>query len=124
MKLLLDTHALLWWQGGSRRLTAAARKGITDASVVFVSAVSAWEIAIKTALGKLRLPGPLAEAMDANGFTELPIRFTHATVLGTLPAHHSDPFDRMLLAQAMVEDLILVTHDQQLRPYNVPTLWT
>ena len=83
-----------------------------------MSAASAWEVAIKIALGKLRIPGPFAAAVEASRFGELAITFRHAALAGALPAHHSDPFDRMLVAQAMSENLTLVTHDRAFSPYG------
>lgn len=101
-----------------------ARKAIADSDGAFVSAASAWEVAIKIALGKLRIPGPFAAAVEASRFGELAISFRHATLAGALPAHHSDPFDRMLVAQAMSENLTLVTHDRAFSPYGVAVIWT
>ena len=100
-----------------------ARKAIADSDVAFVSAASAWEVAIKIALGKLRIPGPFATAVEASKFGELPFTFRHAALAGALPAHHSDPFDRMLVAQAMSENLTLVTHDRAFSPYGVDVIW-
>ncbi len=122
MNLLLDTYVLLWWVEGSARLPAQARDAVAAASVVFVSAASLWEAIIKERLGKLRLPGPLTEAVASSGFTELPIRFRHAAELAALPHHHSDPFDRMLVAQARVERLRLATRDRALSQYEVELL--
>ncbi len=122
--LLLDTHVFLWWQANDRRLQQGARDAIASAPTVFVSAASAWEAAIKSALGRLRLPVPLGEGVDAAGFLRLPILFEHAEAAAGLPPHHADPFDRMLLAQARLEGLTLVSHDGLLRPYGVPILWT
>lgn len=89
-----------------------------------MSAASAWEVAIKIALGRLRIPGPFAQAVEASRFGELAISFRHAALAGALPAHHSDPFDRMLVAQAMSENLTLVTHDRAFSPYGVAVIWT
>lgn len=123
MKLLLDTHAVLWWQIEDPRLSTNARRAIARADLVFVSAVSAWEVAIKTALGRLRLDEPFAVNVAADDFTELPVTFVHAARLNGLPAHHADPFDRMLVAQAMVEGATLVTRDSALGAYGVQVLW-
>jgi len=90
---------------------------------VYVSAASAWEAAIKLALGRLRLQDPFASLVEGSGFQELPITFSHAEQLLALPRHHADPFDRMLVAQAQVESLTLVTHDDQLTPYQVSIAW-
>lgn len=124
MRLLLDTHVFLWWCENSRHLQKTTRLAIQEADDVFVSAASAWEVALKVALGKLRIPGPFAAAVAASSFDELPISFAHAAAVSSLPVHHTDPFDRMLAAQARVESLTLVTHDPQLRAYAVPILWT
>ena len=123
MKLLLDTHAVLWWQTDDRRLPKAARSAIATADVVWVSAASGWEVAIKTALGRLRINEPFAVTVAADDFTELPVTFAHAARLGLLPSHHTDPFDRLLVAQALVEGATLVTKDQALGAYGVPVLW-
>jgi PIN domain nuclease of toxin-antitoxin system len=91
--------------------------------MVFVSAASAWEIAIKSALGRVRLPRPFSEGVEESGFVELPIAFSHADAVELLPPHHSDPFDRMLIAQAKVERLVLVTHDRNFEMYGHPIVW-
>ena len=122
MKLLLDTHVVLWWQGSDRRLDRAARRMISNAAEIWVSAVSAWEVAIKTGIGKLRTPGPFEAAVEASGFRQLPITFRHAAQAGELPLHHRDPFDRMLIAQSQVERLTLVTHDDVFSSYPVTVL--
>lgn len=122
--LLLDTHVFLWWRADDRRLRPAARKAIAEAPLVFVSAASAWEVAIKAALGRLALPAPFHEGVAGSGFDELPITIAHAEAAGRLPAHHADPFDRMLVAQAQLERLVLVTHDRAFAPYGVDALWT
>jgi PIN domain nuclease of toxin-antitoxin system len=118
-RLLLDTHILLWWLGDHPRLSSSARKVITEAEFVYVSAVSAWELAIKAAIGKLKAPDDLEAQMEANRFLPLPITVGHAIAAGKLPRHHADPFDRMLVAQASVESLTLLTSDEQMTPYNV-----
>ena len=123
MRLLLDTHALLWWRQNSRRLGRAGREAIARAPVVYVSAASAWEVAIKIAIGRLRIDGPFeGHVLDA-GFEPLPITFAHAAEVARLPAHHADPFDRMLVAQARLEGLTLVTHDRTFASYDVETLF-
>ena len=126
MNLLLDTHAFLWWLSDDSGLSAEARQAIADpAAIVQVSAASLWEISIKRALGKLEVESPdLAAEISANGFVELPITGRHALDAGSLPRHHDDPFDRMLVAQALAEDLILVTRDPAVEPYGVRTLAT
>lgn len=123
MRLLLDTHALLWWLGAIPRLGPVARAAISSpASEVFVSAVSAGEIAIKKARGKLEAPDDLSGQIDAHGFTELTLTVRHGLAVAELPAHHGDPFDRFLLAQARVEGLTLVTVDRWMTAYEVPIL--
>ena len=122
--LLLDTHVFLWWRADDRRLKQAARKAIAEAPLVYVSAASAWEAAIKATLGRLTLPAPFLEGVSASGFDELPITIAHAEAAGGLPPHHADPFDRMLTAQASLERLVLVTHDRAFQPYGVKLLWT
>jgi PIN domain nuclease of toxin-antitoxin system len=124
VRLLLDTHVVLWWQRDDRRLKRAARQAIATADIVWVSSVSGWEIAIKTALGRLRLDEPLPALLRADDFTELPMTLGHAVRLEALPPHHSDPFDRMLAAQALCEKATLVTTDRAFAPYGVTTLWT
>jgi PIN domain nuclease of toxin-antitoxin system len=122
--LLLDSHALLWWRGEHRRLSPQVHEAIEDGSVpVFFSSASVWEIAIKRAQGKLNVPHGLLESMEQRGFTELPVRSRHAIVAGALPAHHSDPFDRMIVAQAQSEGLTVVTRDPRIAAYDVPVLW-
>lgn len=124
MTLLLDTHVVLWWQRDDRRLNRAARTAIARADLVWVSAASGWEVAIKSALGRLRLDEPFSAFVAADDFTELPVTLAHTAHLQRLPAHHSDPFDRVLVAQALVERATLVSHDRALEPYGVPMLWT
>ena len=123
MKLLLDTHAFLWWRANDRRLGRHARAAIGQADVVFVSAASAWEAAIKLALGRLAYPDSIEAGVEASGFTKLPITLAHAERAGRLPPHHADPFDRMLIAQAQAEELTLVTGDPKIRLYEVDLLW-
>lgn len=122
-RLLLDTQVWLWWQADDRRLTKAARSAIAHAADVYVSVVSAWEMAIKSALGKLEAPEDVAQAVEDGGFRELPVHFRHVAAVRELPAHHRDPFDRLLLAQALVDGLTLVTADSALPPYGVAHLW-
>lgn len=120
MRLLLDTHVLLWWLTDDRRLGAQARALIANAdNSVYVSAASAWEISIKRALGKLRAPPGLDGTVEEAGFEKLAIGFQHAERAGALPSLHSDPFDRMLIAQALLEDLVLVTADKSFAEYGV-----
>lgn len=121
MRLLLDSHVFLWWLADDGRLSAAARAAIVDSrSIVHISAATIWELAIKAALGRLDTGGAdLAEEIAANGFFELPISSRHAAAAGALPRHHDDPFDRMLIAQARTEELVLVTRDRAFRAYEV-----
>jgi len=118
VNLLLDTHVLIWWDDG-RRIAAEARRAIEQADTVYVSAASAWEVAIKTGLGRLRPTRTVEQAASESGFLELPITFRHAQRVTALPPHHRDPFDRMLVAQAAVEELILVTRDPIFARYVV-----
>ena len=122
MRLLLDTHVVLWWRQKSRRLNARVIETIATASDVYVSAASVWEVAIKTALGRLSMDDSFESHVVAAGFEPLAITFTHAAEVGALPALHADPFDRMLVAQARVEGLTLVTHDLSLARYEVRTI--
>jgi PIN domain nuclease of toxin-antitoxin system len=124
MKLLLDTHAILWWQRDDARLNLAARRAIATADIVWVSAVSGWEVAIKCALGRLRLDEPFPALLAADDFTELPLSLAHADRLSGLPAHHNDPFDRILVAQALTEHAMLITHDRAFEPYGARVIWT
>lgn len=121
--LLLDTHVFLWWRGEPAKLVPAARSAIAEAPIVFVSAASAWEASIKESLGKLKLPESFAAGVVDSAFQRLPITFAHAEAVAALPPHHRDPFDRMLVAQARVEGLALVTHDPRMKPYPVEILW-
>ncbi|HEY5419009.1 MAG TPA: type II toxin-antitoxin system VapC family toxin [Gemmatimonadaceae bacterium] len=122
MRLLLDTHVFLWWRAG-REMRAEAMDAIRTADDVFVSAASAWEVSIKAAIGKLRLTASFADGVAQSGFVPLPINLHHAAVAGELPPHHRDPFDRMLLAQARLERLTLISHDRRLEPYGSAIIW-
>jgi PIN domain nuclease of toxin-antitoxin system len=122
MRLLLDTHVVLWWSERSRRLSSATRRLIAETDEVFVSAASEWEVSIKVALGKLKVPGPLMEVVSSSGFGALPITFAHADAVRRLPQVHTDPFDRMLVAQAVVEGLHIVSGDRVLAGYAVELL--
>jgi PIN domain nuclease of toxin-antitoxin system len=125
LRLLLDTHAVLWALGAPAELPAGIRTAIEDpASVVFVSAASAWEMAIKQARGKLRYPAAeMSTAFGRASLLELPVTIRHAEAAANLPPHHRDPFDRMLVAQAQVEGLSLVSRDPAVRQYQVTVLW-
>jgi PIN domain nuclease of toxin-antitoxin system len=124
MNLLLDTHVLLWWHDDNERLQAPVRKLIAHAGVVRVSAASAWELSIKHALGRLKLSDSIGTLIERGGFEELPITVAHTEQVAALPHHHADPFGRMLVAQAQLEGLTLVTHDRQLQAYQVTIAWT
>jgi PIN domain nuclease of toxin-antitoxin system len=116
---LLDTHILLWWLAKDRALSAPASRIIRDGSNrVVVSAASAWEIAIKQALGKLSAPTSLEAAIEESDLETLPISVRHAVTAGALPKYHADPFDRMLVAQAQMEGMALLTHDHRLLAYG------
>jgi PIN domain nuclease of toxin-antitoxin system len=126
-RLLLDTHALLWFVASDAALSPSARALIEKADEVFVSVASAWEVAIKVGLGKLAVDAPSAEAffeeqMRINGFAYLPIAPAHVFRAAALPQHHRDPFDRLLIAQALTEGLSFVTRES-FAPYGVVTVW-
>jgi PIN domain nuclease of toxin-antitoxin system len=119
MRLLLDTHILLWSVAGSAQLKSTARSLIQSADTVYVSAASVWEIAIKSGLGKLDAdPDEIVAAIGDSGFEELPIRAVHTAGVARLPNHHADPFDRLLIAQALHEPLHFVTADRVLTAYG------
>lgn len=122
-RLLLDTHVFLWWLADAPDLAEAARRAIGDErNAVYVSAATGWEIAIKRAAGKLRAPENLDALVEEGGFTHLPITFFHGEQAGALPMHHRDPFDRMLVAQAQAEGLVIVTRDKHIPMYGIRTL--
>ena len=121
-RLLLDTEAFIWWDANDRRLGIRARAVIQDAAEVYVSAASAWEIAIKVALGKLRTTRRPSRALADSAFRELPVRFQHTEALSELPSYHADPFDRLILAVAQAEGLTIVTSDRQFDKYGLPLL--
>lgn len=119
MRLLLDTHIFYWSFYERGRLSRKALKLIAGAEAIFVSSASIWEIAIKVRLGKIKAdPLELIEQIEASGFQELPVFSRHAALVADLPMHHTDPFDRLLIAQALSEPLHLVTVDAQLKPYS------
>ena len=123
MRLLLDTHAFLWWLNDDAKLGAGAKAAIADPrSVVHVSAASAWEIAVKRASGKLDAPGDIRNWISDSGFSALPIEVEHAIASAELPKHHNDPFDRLLVAQARIENLALIAHDGEIGKYGVAIL--
>jgi PIN domain nuclease of toxin-antitoxin system len=124
MNYLLDTHTFLWSLAAPEKLGHEARRILENPeTMVFVSAVSAVEIAIKRSLGKLTAQDNLGEQISARGFQELPLRFSHGEALSSLPRHHDDPFDRMLIAQALVERLQILSCDEKLRAYPVRIIW-
>jgi PIN domain nuclease of toxin-antitoxin system len=119
MRLLLDTHLIYWSYYESRRLPTAARKLMLESEQVFVSSASIWEIAIKSRLGKIKAnPRRIVEHIEAAGFYELPVLMRHAVNVADMPMHHADPFDRLLIAQAMSEPLHLITVDSSLKSYS------
>jgi PIN domain nuclease of toxin-antitoxin system len=123
MTFLLDTRVLLWWLENPRQLSRQAKKVIEDGrNHIYVSAAVAWEIAIKKSLGKLETPDDLDKMIDANRFRPLPVTIAHALGVLALPDHHRDPFDRILIAQALHEGLRLVTRDQEIAKYPVPQI--
>lgn len=128
MRLLLDTHTLLWWLAGDQALSDAAREAIADPdNEVFVSTASAWEIATKYQLGRLSgaalITADIAGAVASQGFTELPISIRDGQAAGGLPAIHKDPFDRMLIAQAVTAGMVIVSNEAMFNAYAVPRLW-
>jgi PIN domain nuclease of toxin-antitoxin system len=128
VRLLLDTHAFLWWVTDDDRLSERAGELIADgANDVYFSAASAWEIAIKAGLGRIRLPDEAwtftPDQLERNAFQALPVHVAHAVAVITLPDVHRDPFDRMLVAQAITEGLTIVSADPELARYAVPVVW-
>ena len=128
MKVLLDTHVFLWWITDDPRLSPRAREIIANgANVLFLSAASGWEIAIKTKLGRLRLPDKperfILKQLESNAIEVLPVQMSHALHVYALPDHHRDPFDRLLIAQAQLEKLPILTADPQISRYEVETIW-
>ncbi|WP_298904267.1 type II toxin-antitoxin system VapC family toxin [uncultured Nostoc sp.] len=128
MRALLDTHAFIWWVTDDSQLSANAHNVIADSgNILFLSVVSAWEIVIKNKLGKLTLPEPVEQYIPSrlaiNRFESLPIQMSHVLQVASLPSIHRDPFDRILIAQSQVENLPIVTIDQQITQYLVQTIW-
>lgn len=119
MRLLLDSHAVLWAAGVSSQIGRRCLNIIRESASVYYSAATLWELGIKRAKGRLHYPDPMVSDLIANGFAELPITVAHAERAAALPLHHQDPFDRMLVAQAQVELLTLVTTDHRLHSYDV-----
>jgi len=126
VKLLLDSHAFLWWLTENPKLSAEARQAVADpTATVYVSAATIWELSIKAALGRLDLGGAdLVEEIAGNEFVELPMSARHSLAAAYLPRHHGDPFDRMLIAQAQLEGLTVVSRDAALRAYGISILPT
>jgi len=124
LKLLLDTHVIVWWVRDDGRLGRQARRAIAEAGVVWVSAASGWELALKIAKGRLRVVESLRVTIEADRFTERQLALQHAEELERLPVHHGDPHDRILIAQARVEGATIVTHDRAFEKYGVPVIWT
>ena len=122
MRLLLDTHVLLWWLQGAPLAEEAAEKIADTSNDVIVSAATVWELSIKRQLGKVDMPPDLVEQCRSEGFALLAMDARHADRAGSLPLHHTDPFDRMLVAQAEIDTLILVTRDRALAAYGVHLL--
>jgi PIN domain nuclease of toxin-antitoxin system len=119
MRLLLDTHVFLWAVTANRRLKSSVREFLSNADAVYVSAASIWEIAIKASLGKIEGDAAsLADVIEGSGFQELPVSAQHAAAVAKLPLHHTDPFDRLLLAQAFLEPLRFITADETLAAYG------
>lgn len=128
MRLLLDTHAFLWWVNDSPQLSQAAREAIADAgNSVFFSVVSAWEMVIKSKLGKLGVPQSLSDfltdQLQRNSFEILPVYLPHALQVADLPDYHRDPFDRLLIAQALIQNMRIVSGDPQIHRYPVDVVW-
>ena len=123
MRILLDSHALLWWVGDPGKLLPSARLAISDpANTVFASAASVWELGLKVSKGKLRLPDDFGEQLGRNGIEDLAFTILHASESIRLPAIHGDPFDRALVAQCRMESLTLATRDAILAEYGIPIL--
>jgi PIN domain nuclease of toxin-antitoxin system len=128
MRVLLDTHVFLWWNEDNPQLSKKARRLMADpANNIFLSVASAWEIAIKVQLGKLRLPGDAASYVQDRAARDhmeiLPIRLEHAAALQSLPLLHRDPFDRMLVVQSQIEKLSILSADPEIRSYAVDSIW-
>jgi PIN domain nuclease of toxin-antitoxin system len=124
VKLLLDTHAALWWLGDDDRLGPVSADLLDDASNdILLSAAVVWEVAVKRSLGKLIAPDGFASTLIGAGANALPVTIAHAEAVELLEWHHRDPFDRMLIAQAAVEQAVLVSNNQALLPYGVPLIW-
>ena len=128
MKVLLDTYTFLWWITDDNRLSSSASEIITNGdNELFLSAATGWEIAIKAQLGRIKLPKEpypfIADQLRLNGIQSLPIHMSHALHVYSLPNHHRDPFDRMIIAQAQLENLSILTMDPQIAKYKVKVVW-
>lgn len=128
MKILLDTHAFLWWITDDPQLSPRARHIIRDGkNEIFLSAANGWEIAIKAQLGRLKLPDKpelfISEQMSMNAIQGLPVEISHALHVYNLPGHHQDPFDRMLVSQSQLEGMHILTSDPQIAKYHVKVIW-
>lgn len=128
MKALLDTHSFLWWNIDDPKLSSNARDVIEDGeNMIYLSAVSAWEITLKAAKDRLILPEPpdkyVSNSIHEYQFIALPIHISHALQVFHLPVHHSDPFDRILIAQSLLEDLPIITIDNHIKKYEINTIW-
>ena len=124
MKLLLDTHAALWFLSGDTRLSENAKRQLTDdTNRILLSAAVVWEVAIKRSLGKLAVPAEYLSLLLDAGVQPLAVSIAHAAAVEQLPPHHRDPFDRMLVAQAGIEGASVVSRDDALRPYDVTLIW-
>lgn len=124
MKLLLDTHAALWWLADDARIGRDADRQLSDeTNRVLLSAAVIWEVAIKRSLGKLHAPADLAPMLLGAGAQPLPVTLDHAAAVEELPWHHRDPFDRMLVAQALAERAVIISQDERMKQYGVPLVW-
>jgi PIN domain nuclease of toxin-antitoxin system len=124
LKLLLDTHAALWWLSGDERFGRKAASELADGvNEVLLSAAVVWEVAIKRSLGKLTAPDDFTSVLLGGCALPLPVTVTHAQAVGELPWHHRDPFDRLLVAQATIEGAVIVSRDEAFPQYGVPLVW-
>ncbi|MCK4541558.1 MAG: type II toxin-antitoxin system VapC family toxin [Spirochaetales bacterium] len=123
MNLLLDTHIILWWLSDDAQLSADHRDLLSDTgNLCLISSASIWEISIKQGLGKLKIPSNFLDVLKTQGFSELSVTWEHSKRVTDLPMHHRDPFDRMLIAQAQIEKLVLLSVDEQIKKYNVKVI--
>jgi PIN domain nuclease of toxin-antitoxin system len=119
---LLDTHILYWWLVDDARISDEERHMISDAEAALVSTASIWEMSLKRTIGKLKVPDDLPSQLSRHDFAVLPVHLDHALRVGELPPLHRDPFDRMLVAQAQLEELVIATQDPRIAQYGVPTV--